>query len=777
MHTVPLDTIKLQKRKQHMRSMLWSKMDFFCRLKEYIPGCMLMIFFGLADCYTLSSPFGLCILFAAMHITGKPVKGSIAGVVMLFFMRMAWGLPTEGMKTVVYILAALFAPRFMKKRKQVYILLLVLLCIVHLPGGGKDAENLFRKCGSIALGMSIMPALLRGVELMHKKTKDRTEDDAFCLCVPAMIVLCGAVHIRLFVVNIGLVLAGLMVVSVGWMGGGLLGAVAGMGAGFAVMLGGQHAMYMVFLPMAGFLCGCFRERKRLITAGVYGCTSLALIYITLQQLPEEMIINIAVTCVLFILMPSGKMKRWKKEMGLFHWMKARENAFLRFRMQQWVQHIRKLSEVLPVVEIPVADMEEESEMLTEQLCDQCDRLPICWHEQYDKTRQGVYEILSCPDISLQAINRHFDQCERLVRIPGILEGIYRNRKQVRSRNQAAAYDRAMMETHLLSLSQSAQLISLEGMRVDDEESEWRQRVEEGLEKMHFSGSLTFIKKVDGHLMAGIQSDLLVIQPSVARRIAVQTGRYLGTNMEIVEQGAYQLILEETPLFDLITGQATISAAVKDKGEMLANGDAVMVRPLSGGRFLFALSDGMGHGIKARNESRRTLEMLSVCLQAGYTSEQTMKVVNGAMLSATGGEAFATLDMAVVDLWTGETEMNKLGACSSFIIQGQKINRLSGEALPLGILEHILPAEKNILLEENDRVLMMSDGVADMFETDDDVIHMIQKYSNEPPQTMAESILQEALERQYLSPADDMTVLCVQMVLRYPARQNRKSIPA
>ena len=211
--------------------------------------------------------------------------------------------------------------------------------------------------------------------------------------------------------------------------------------------------------------------------------------------------------------------------------------------------------------------------------------------------------------------------------------------------------------------------------------------------------------------------------------------------------------------------------------MLANGDAVMVRPLSGGRFLFALSDGMGHGIKARNESRRTLEMLSVCLQAGYTSEQTMKVVNGAMLSATGGEAFATLDMAVVDLWTGETEMNKLGACSSFIIQGQKINRLSGEALPLGILEHVLPAEKNILLEENDRVLMMSDGVADMFETDDDVIRMIQKYSNEPPQTMAESILQEALERQYLSPADDMTVLCVQMVLRYPARQNRKSIPA
>ena len=203
---------------------------------------------------------------------------------------------------------------------------------------------------------------------------------------------------------------------------------------------------------------------------------------------------------------------------------------------------------------------------------------------------------------------------RGIRITIVYKLGYRNRKQVRSRNQAAAYDRAMMETHLLSLSQSAQLISLEGMRVDDEESEWRQCVEEGLEKMHFSGSLTFIKKVDGHLMAGIQSDLLVIQPSVARRIAVQTGRYLGTNMEIVEQGAYQLILEETPLFDLITGQATISAAVKDKGEMLANGDAVMVRPLSGGRFLFALSDGMGHGIKARNESRRNCSRYCYCCQ-------------------------------------------------------------------------------------------------------------------------------------------------------------------
>ena len=58
--------------------------------------------------------------------------------------------------------------------------------------------------------------------------------------------------------------------------------------------------------------------------------------------------------------------------------------------------------------------------------------------------------------------------------------------------------------------------------------------------------------------------------------------------------------------------------------------------LPDGRFLGALSDGMGHGLHAHMESTRTLELLRLCLQAGYTVEQTLTAVNGMMLSANQG---------------------------------------------------------------------------------------------------------------------------------------------
>jgi cell division septum initiation protein DivIVA len=72
-------------------------------------------------------------------------------------------------------------------------------------------------------------------------------------------------------------------------------------------------------------------------------------------------------------------------------------------------------------------------------------------------------------------------------------------------------------------------------------------------------------------------------------------------------------------------------------------------------------------------------------------------------------------MCLVDLWTGETAMNKLGACASFILQGQKIHTVEGAALPLGIIEHVTPMEHSFVLGEGDMLLFMSDGVTDALE--------------------------------------------------------------
>lgn len=780
MHTVPFDTVNLQKRRQSKRAVFRRMAEKAKLLKNDIPGAILVIFLGLAECYTLPSPFPFCFLFAALHCRGKAKKGCIMGSVILLLLRIVWGLPPYWMDTIVMIAAVFLFQRKMENTRAVYGVLLGTLILTALPRmlTERNTENICRQTGSILLGLFTMPAILRSVEMMSNGLKNTTEDDTICLAVPLMILLCGAAHISILQVNIGLLFGGMLILLCSWFGGAMMGAVAGIGAGFAVMSAGQHALYLLIWPMAGFLCGCFREKKRLLTACAYAFAGMALVYLFLWQIPQTILIHQVSVSVLFLLIPGCFMKRMRKGYDIFFSMKPKDNAYLRLRMQQWVKNINKLAKALPVVEVPLESTDDECEEMVEKLCNQCDRLPICWHEQYEQTKQSFHAILAAEEIELPLINQHFHQCERIKRIPEIMEVILWRRKETRARNQTAAYERDMMEAHLLSLSQAAQRISLEGLCVDEEENEKLQRGEEALLRMHFAGKMLFAKKIDGHWTCGIQSDLAAIHYQTAQRIAKQVGRYMGVCMDIVSENSYRIILEESPLYEMITGQATVCAAVYEKCGISANGDAVLIQTIDGGKVLFALSDGMGHGIRARNESNRTLEMMAVCFQAGYDNSQTMKVVNGAMLNATGGESFATLDMGVIDLWSGETEMCKFGACSSFLIQGQKIHRLSGEALPLGILEHVYPAQKRLRLYENDRILLMSDGVSDMFESDEEVIRIVQKALQDPPQAMAEFILQEALDRQQNMPKDDMTVLCVQLAVRHPKQLGRiKNIPA
>lgn len=152
----------------------------------------------------------------------------------------------------------------------------------------------------------------------------------------------------------------------------------------------------------------------------------------------------------------------------------------------------------------------------------------------------------------------------------------------------------------------------------------------------------------------------------------------------------------------------------------------------------------------------------------------MTAVNGMMLSATGGEQFATVDLCVIDLWTGRTSMNKLGACPSVLMQGQKQQVIAGEALPLGIIEHVVPMEHGFTMGEGDTLILMSDGITDAFASEEALLSTIRRSRGESPQHVADALLQEAIVQKDGLPPDDMTVLCARVSQRNPQRKRRSA---
>ncbi len=143
-----------------------------------------------------------------------------------------------------------------------------------------------------------------------------------------------------------------------------------------------------------------------------------------------------------------------------------------------------------------------------------------------------------------------------------------------------------------------------------------------------------------------------------------------------------------------------------------SGDSHLICMIDETRLLAVICDGMGSGPEAAEESRLAVRLLGRFLRAGAPCALAVETVNALLLNRGGEDMFATADLLILDLMTGEAEFMKLAACPTMIARGGEALRVEGGRLPLGILEQVRPEHTRARLMPGDAVLMVSDGVAD-----------------------------------------------------------------
>lgn len=199
---------------------------------------------------------------------------------------------------------------------------------------------------------------------------------------------------------------------------------------------------------------------------------------------------------------------------------------------------------------------------------------------------------------------------------------------------------------------------------------------------------------------------------------------------------------------------------------LVSGDSSLTAPVGAGRYLVALSDGMGAGREAARESQRALELLHGLLLAGYRPEPAVQTTNLALALKQATDWFATLDVAVLDLHTGRTDFLKLGAAPALIKRGHHVQIIRTEAPPAGILGTVALEPELRVLRPGDYVVLVSDGLWDRGRSQPGDGQWLAEYlaTHEPPGpgALAEAVLARALEGGPAEPGDDMTVVAVQV---------------
>ena len=92
----------------------------------------------------------------------------------------------------------------------------------------------------------------------------------------------------------------------------------------------------------------------------------------------------------------------------------------------------------------------------------------------------------------------------------------------------------------------------------------------------------------------------------------------------------------------------------------------------------------------------------------------MKMLNK-LIRAGERECSATIDLAEIDLSTGEAKFVKSGAAPSFVIRDGSIYRLQSKTVPIGIIRALDAEMIKFDVEDGDIIVMLSDGVARSFE--------------------------------------------------------------
>ncbi len=216
-----------------------------------------------------------------------------------------------------------------------------------------------------------------------------------------------------------------------------------------------------------------------------------------------------------------------------------------------------------------------------------------------------------------------------------------------------------------------------------------------------------------------------------------------------EYCTYNLI--EAPNYFVLHGTAKCGR----NGESIS-GDNFTCLELMSGQTLLSVSDGMGHGLKAYRESEMVLTLLEELMEGGFTEEASLRLINSVFIVDSDDISPASLDMGIIDLYSGVCDFMKIGASTTFVKRGGWIEAIKANSMPIVDME---TASKK--LYDGDFVIMVSDGVIDAIDMEDKDRYMsdiLMDIHSTNPQEMAKNILDRIIEEADGRKNDDMLVM-------------------
>ena len=457
--------------------------------------------------------------------------------------------------------------------------------------------------------------------------------------------------------------------------------------------------------------------------------------------------------------------------------------FVRCRLGDMASSFRKLSHML-TNEIPEKEGLSEGEVaqafseVTETMCAACGRREHCWEKEYYDTCHSAYNLLHMFSENGQVDRKQVPAGfrRRCINIDGFLKETNRV-MQMASVN--LRWQNRLNENRLAFAGQMGEIAEI----MDDLSMELSERKENSkqlsdilihkLEKKRLKIKKISVTDEGSHgrrqkvyLIARVRRGRCMTVKELAELVSAAAGlRFVPEkdSPEVVGRKYTVFELVEDTKYRLIQGVAR-----KPKEGEPVNGDSYAFIYLDSGQVLMSLSDGMGSGEKAKEESELMINLLEQMVDTGFARRSALRMINSVMMFHGDRQLFSSMDLSVVDLYSGICEFIKIGASSTFIKRGEKVECVTSGSLPMGVFPEMDCEGFCRNLFDGDVIVMVTDGVVNRFSHGNEAIcDLLSEMDLTNPNAMASEILNEALDCPGEVQQDDMTVL-VCTVCKKPA---------
>ncbi len=651
------------------------------------------------------------------------------------------------------------------------------MAIIFVNGSSSVTVAMYVAESFLAAGVAYFFARAAVIVESGKRIGDLSGQEIACAALTVGILLLSLSDLSIGPISFGRVLAIIAILLAARYGGVSGGSVAGIAAGIVFSLSTSGLNYLSgAYALGGMMAGIFSPIGRLASVAAFILSNaVASLQVGNQTAVVNGLYEVMVGTVIYIVLPA---KLGNPLIGMFSRTDdtARADGLRRSVIMKLDFAAKALGSVSETVEdvskklssACAPDINGVYKKSIDDVCGNCGLKVYCWERNYNDSMNAFNDLTqtlrSQGSVDREDFNPQFaTHCSRLGVMINSVNTNY-NEFTIRDAAESRAQQiRSMVADQFVTTSNMLEDMAGELELFERFDFTSAQKVSEvlrnaGIMAIDVSCRIDRFDRMSIEIVAASVEGVRLNKAELTSEISRACGRIFQQPCISLVKGKCRMQMSELPLYRVQTGCAQHSCG---NGQLC--GDSWECFSDGNGRQIAIISDGMGTGGRAAVDGAMASGIMSRMIQAGIGFDAALKIVNSALIVKSGDESLATIDLAALDLFNGSAEFMKAGAPISILRKNGRAVKIDAPSLPIGILNDTRFTKSSDSLEEGDLLVLLSDGA--LSSGDEWVCDMVEKWTGQIPQELAEDIVTQAIARRSDGHDDDITALVMRVAKR------------